>query len=344
MILIKKFLKQNCCNVFAVLINRGLILINFSISPIYFMKKILLSLFWIITLWLLNFWSCSTVSSLIDYIAEDSSVSLSPSSNILSNIDTDWYYCFVLNSSNCPENVVLYQISHTSTVSYWYSVYVFNWWVACLKPSSSSADNIFISSYNWSSCNVNYSLYRLDELLVEQLPTLSSNECKSIYNLVDSSLLYSCQSDLATATWNLSTCQSDLLACQNSGSSCPTIDTQYCMINWLCPSVSGSWTSNIYIYSDNQYTPLNSATNIYVNLPSYVWYNHSYSNWWNDLDITVWYIVNTWYIENVNNQQSYIPTTEDFSNVFGNIWTFGALLVVCLFVILVFYMIKKIFS
>ena len=68
---------------------------------------------------------------------------------------------------------------------------------------------------------------------------------------------------------------------------------------------------------------------------------------WNDeefnLDIE-WYNIDADYIQSVIDNQNYIPTKDDFYNVFTNFSSFGGLLIVCLFVILVFYMIKKIFS
>lgn len=83
--------------------------------------------------------------------------------------------------------------------------------------------------------------------------------------------------------------------------------------------------------------------NIFITIPEEI--NWDYTSEWDDFDLIVsGYNVDAEYIEWVINKQNYIPTTEDLTEVFSNLGSFGGLLVVCLFVILVFYMFKKIFS
>jgi len=337
------------------------------------MKKILLSLFWIITLWLVNFWYCVNFSDFITYLSSSTST-VNPNGfhTVLQISDSSdyWTYCIKVNSFNGPSWVANYFI--WSDFWYWNTLtYDANWTIRFFwdyeKPFyvCSYTNNPYLYLYNSSNYTftISYDLFKLNTLLDTPVPVMSSNECKSTYNLVDISLFNSCQSDLAIATWNLASCESDLstcyydywecesdlLTCQNDlincwSSECPIIDTQYCMINWLCPSVSGSWTSSIYIYSDNQYTPLNSANNIFVNLPSYVWYNYSYSNWWNDLDITVWYAVDTWYIENINSLQNYKPTSEDFTELLWVLAPYSKILIFCVFMFIIWAWIKKPFK
>ena len=82
---------------------------------------------------------------------------------------------------------------------------------------------------------------------------------------------------------------------------------------------------------------------IFTSIPEYI--DYSYVNEWESFELEVlWLEQDEAYLSWVINKLNYIPTTEDFSNVFSNFGLFGGLLVVCLFVILVFYFIKKIFS
>ena len=99
-----------------------------------------------------------------------------------------------------------------------------------------------------------------------------------------------------------------------------------------------SWSS-LYI-NDIQHL---SSENIVIDIPEEISWDYTWdeSNFYLYIN---WYNTDTAYIEWIIDKQSYIPTTEDFSNVFSNLGLFGSLLVACLFVILVFYMIKKVFS
>lgn len=68
---------------------------------------------------------------------------------------------------------------------------------------------------------------------------------------------------------------------------------------------------------------------------------------WDEVNFNVsvsWYNVDASYIEDILAVQNYKPTTDDFSRLVSE-WLprFWVLLFVCLFVILIFYMIKKIF-
>ena len=80
-----------------------------------------------------------------------------------------------------------------------------------------------------------------------------------------------------------------------------------------------------------------------VDIPSEISRDYTW-DWVNfDIDIS-WYNVDSQYMEDILAVQNYTPTDEDFTTLITE-WLpkFGILLFVCLFVILVFYMFKKIF-
>lgn len=132
-----------------------------------------------------------------------------------------------------------------------------------------------------------------------------------------------------------------------------SVNSSYCQNNNLCPLIpdidcwtgdwiwSGDWNWSALWINNIQHL---WAANLFINIPEEIWRDYAYTNNWNNMNIDVeWYNVDYEYIEWVINKQSYIPTSEDLSNVFSNLGLFWSLLVVCLFVILVFYMFKKIF-
>lgn len=141
-------------------------------------------------------------------------------------------------------------------------------------------------------------------------------------------------------TWSLFECEE----CEECVE-CPTIDSEYCVSNDLCPSSDCpvyTWDSNwssLYI-NDIQHE---GAWTINITIPDEFNWDYTNENDVFDLDIE-WYNVDTEYIDWIIRTQNYQPTTEDLTNIFSNFGYFGGLLVACLFVILVFYMIKKIFS
>lgn len=128
-----------------------------------------------------------------------------------------------------------------------------------------------------------------------------------------------------------------------------SVDTQYCMLNNLCPSswectIEGSWFSNVYVYSDNNYFPLTWTSNIYVNLPSFLWYTYNYSDNWSDLDIDVENDGNEEYIQSVIDINSYRPTSEDFTDTFvSGLTLVMPYIVIVLFIVFVWKLLKKIF-
>lgn len=124
-----------------------------------------------------------------------------------------------------------------------------------------------------------------------------------------------------------------------------------CMTEYSLVPVDSNTSANVLDYSwDIQWSSIfindiqhNSSENINITIPEeinrdYIWDSDNFNLWISG------YNVDSEYIQSVIDNQNYIPTREDFLNVFSNFTSFGGLLVVCLFVILVFYMIKKIFN
>jgi len=338
------------------------------------MKKILLSLFWIITLWLINFSNAETY----DFVSYDQELIISSTSDIY--LRSDFYnspvICFDTMSPGWA-GAVSFNWNMYNLVWQFITCYMFLndipyhldiwWWSIRVKMyfDSSTIDNEF-------SVSCDYSQYE------SQINTLSWNlaTCQSDFNELNLNC-NSLDSSYKSCLSNLSTCQSDLSSCQNSNvcdyswyesqintlswnlATCQwmydRLDSDYDLLEWnynTCTSELSScmqnwwssWSGDIQWSSIfiNQVQHLWNK-NIYIDIP--LEYEFSYTNEWENFEITVeWLNQDEEYLSWVINKQNYIPTTEDFSNVFSNLGLFGSLLVVCLFVILVFYMIKKVFN
>lgn len=234
------------------------------------MKKILLSLLWIITIWLINFSSAwliqSTPISVGYYDVFDFPYKW-----------TNWsFYCIIPNHS-------------LDTIS--------QFWVSSTDWSFYNYFNIF----NWSFENN------------------ISNSSLCIF-IPDSSVEY-----MSLWKWTLDWFQ--------------IYYEEEWWSSWECEEWTWNNWSSLYI-NDIQH---NSASTIDITIPEEISRDYTNENDLFELNVE-WYNVDYEYMENVINKQNYIPTTEDLSNVISSFGLFGGLLVVCLFVILVFYMIKKIFN
>lgn len=315
------------------------------------MKKILLSLFWFITLWLLNFSS----AEIYDFTTYDQQLLISSSSDIY--LYNEFYnspvICFDTMSPGWA-GAVSFNWNTYSLVWQFISCYMFLnnipyhldvWgWSIRVKMyfDSSTIDNDFSSSCDYSQYEA-------------QINTLSWNlaTCQSNYDTLN----FNCNnldSSYKSCLSNLSTCQSDFNSCQNS-SACDyswyilesEINSWYCLVNWLCPSseiCNDSDYSNLFIYSNNKYFSITWTNNIYVNLPSYLWYDYDYSNAWNDLDIDVWMVVDEDYIDWLNAVQNYKPTSEDFTKLIWTLAPYSKILIFCVFLFIIWAWIKKPFK
>ena len=141
----------------------------------------------------------------------------------------------------------------------------------------------------------------------------------------------------------------DSLQCQTEYNLIPisSVDSEYCENNNLCSSSDcpggdlTPWVSNIFI--NDVFHPW--AFNIIMNIPEEIDRDYTYTNSWTNFNLdVVGYNQDEEYIQSVIDVQNYKPTSEDFTRVFSNISNFWALLIACLFVILVFYMLKKAFK
>lgn len=138
------------------------------------------------------------------------------------------------------------------------------------------------------------------------------------------------------------------LQCQTEYSLIPIseVDSSYCESNNLCsssecPDNPNVWTSNLYI--NDVFHPW--AFNVIVNIPEEIDRDYAYTNSWSNFNLdVVWYNQDTEYIESLIDINSYKPTSEDFTSVFSLFWEYWWLLVACLFVILLFYFIKRPFK
>ena len=287
------------------------------------MKKILLSLFWIITFWLINFWSCSTVDDILNTTSHVvSSVSVTSTDTFVTVVDF-WEFdsstvCFKFDNMSVSTNI---QVGPYTSQNPWYlnrnQWYYYRWawaWNYTCVYVWSDWRYLNVSVPNPVTFDVEY--FFMNTFLDTTLPVMTSFECQQNYDLIPIS----------------------------------SVDSNYCEINNLCPSwwweciISGSWFSDIYIYSNNRYFPLTWTNSVFINLPQYLTYNYDYSNWWDDLDIDIWYSVDDSYLSSVKDLQLTTPNQVDLNNIVS--WLlplFVPWLVVILFLYFVFRFLKKIF-
>lgn len=173
-------------------------------------------------------------------------------------------------------------------------------------------DAYFVIKSEVSTENVYWDYFILDNLLETTIPVYTSLECQIEYNLIP----------------------------------IEEVDSAYCESNNLCPAwwtpsdCPNVWVSNLFI--NDIFHPW--AFNVIMNIPSEIDWDYAYTNSWNNINIdVVWYNQNEEYINAWIDTNNYRPTSSDFTNIFSNFSQFWGLLVATLFVILVFYFIKKMF-
>lgn len=196
---------------------------------------------------------------------------------------------------------------------------------------SVSSNNLVYIKYNWVAIN--------------QLSTW-------YYCFLDTSLVYFrkvnawyTHSDLIFFDWFYSTgCNCQVCEeCQE----CPTIDTNYCVENNLCPS--SWWDCPIYTW-DSNWSSLyindiqhESAWTINITIPEEYSWDYTNENDEFNLDI-IGYNVDTDYIEWIITNQTTKPNQTDLNNIIS--WViplFIPWLVIILFIYFVFKFLKKIF-
>lgn len=237
------------------------------------------------------------------------------------SFDIIWYNsCYISSTSSCSFSVwdcIFWSSSLSRAIFYDNSNNLVNF-----SFSSDHANSLLCSDFDWYfllSWAGTYQVRVYEDLIsiCPSCPTcpeqFTSSECQTEYNLIPIS----------------------------------SVDSAYCEENNLCSSSDCStwdltpWVSNIFI--NDIFHPW--AFNVIMNIPEEIDRDYTYTNSWTNFNLDiVGYNQDEEYIQSVIDVQSYKPTSDDFTRVFSNISNFGALLIACLFVILVFYMIKKVFK
>lgn len=277
------------------------------------MKKLLLGLFvWLI--WLINFWFCDKVSSLVE---------TTPFSATLL-----WYYTSVASlSSDLVWKTVCFRIHKTNLTSYssisiWFRN-VDDWDVGNPITIYPTTENIYFCLWAnlylrartyWSNnaVTIEWDYFSLNWLLDEDLPIMSSLDCQVEYWLIPVS----------------------------------DIDQNYCVSNWLCsssecPDISWSWDnwSALYI-NDIQHL---GKPIINIAFPDYLDWDYTTTDNEFNLDI-VWYPVDTEYIDWIIRTQNYKPTSEDFTQLVWMLAPYSKYLLFLLFIFIIWAWIKKPFK
>lgn len=294
-------------------------------------KKLLLSLFWIITIWLVNFWYCSTYYDIFDsFIISSWSIDLTNTyQNLYVFSDTNEKdVCIALSREN-KKNIVWWfaneSLSSTVTVSVPYWQYFNDWDLTCSHWNKVSIKIKYNVSATWV---VDYKLYNLTSFLSSTVNFPSCPDCPTCPSCSScESDLLSCQSDLATATWNLATCQNDLINCGWS-------------MTWDCQQ--NTWEiqrSSLYI-NDIQHL---WSENINITIPEEISWNYTWDN--QDFDLVIeGYNTDSDYIAWIITTQNSKPTKSDLNYIISSlIPLFVPWLVIILFIYFVFKFIKKAF-
>lgn len=120
-------------------------------------------------------------------------------------------------------------------------------------------------------------------------------------------------------------------------SSCPEIDTNYCVENDLCPIPENF--SQVFI-NDLEFP---SKPLINVSIPDYITWDYLWSE--ESLNIYVWSGYDVDYINSIIDINSYRPTSEDFTNVFvGGLTLVMPYIFIALLIVFIRKLIKRIFK
>lgn len=283
------------------------------------MKKFLLSLL-LICLWIVNFSSASLTYTW--YVTWDTL----PWNSVIVSISVPYVYHYwhTVSSSSL-------RCSFTWNVSGVYYVFwnndrsnnsfVFSAWWSTNRTfnnelstvyffSSSTAVNDFVF---WYDCTIDtvYDVVGCDYSDYELKSNITESYCTNLYN--------------------------NLIPVEN-------VDQNYCLNNHLCPSYdcpTNTWDLQWSALFINNIQHV-GAPLINISIPEEIEWDYSWSSSQFDLDI-VWYNVDTEYVEWIIDVQNYVPTSSDFTRIFWLFGNYAWLLVSCLFIIIFFYFIKKLF-
>ena len=262
----------------------------------------------IIKIWLVCLWSLSVLIASFAS-AEMFWFSTSQSSYSVPSNSNSRSFNLVVNSKSI--GCIRLSSSDFNCELSWYNINITSTSnLACVYNNDSSNHNIKVlcTNSNSSSRNFYYYGFSWDIITCPTCPSqYTENECKSVYWLIDESecIWWDCPS-------------------------CP-----------VCPDTPENWFSNVYV--NDILHP--GAFNIVINIPDEIDRDYAYTWSWTNFNLdVVWYNQDTEYITAVIDQQNYAPTSEDFTRLVGMLPNYAWLLVACLFVILVFYLIKKSFK
>ena len=260
-----------------------------------------------------------------------------------------WCWVASIFFASCKADSIKFSILTTQTLNWsatWHLDNSYSWHMCLVPiPTASSSLRIYNSEQDLID-NTNYLTWLRYWLYCRTWTIyLKNNSTSSItYNLYNISRI--------TTWFDSSSCDDPYtsLECQQEYSLIPisSVDANYCSSNNLCsssgcdecPEFTGdsNWSA---LYINNVLH--DSRPIVRVDIPSEI--DRDYSTTPNEFDLNIsWYNVDTEWMDGVLSVQNYKPTTDDFSAlVWEALPKFWWLLAVCLFVILVFYMIKKVF-
>ena len=323
------------------------------------MKKI----FWLLTfilIWLINFWYCTDqVVSLLD---TDTITNKSINNSNLTTIFYAWNYisnsdktiCIKWTNSDSSFTNWLYvwvQWNETSTSLYnTINYYNANFWkYLCLIFSP--WDYLRAKTMAGSSNSFNFEIFVLNDLLDENLPELTSQQCQSKYWLVDPSNIHTeirvLENNNETTTyylwyWKYATIDlnwNDYIQYPLNWNYTFVIDSNN---NWNCTWSIITWDiqwSALYI---NQIQHV-SAPVINIDIPEE--FNWDYTNEDDEFNLSIeWYNVDTEYIDWIIRTQNYKPTTEDFTNLVWMLTPYSKYLLFLLFIFIIWAWLKKPFK
>lgn len=138
------------------------------------------------------------------------------------------------------------------------------------------------------------------------------------------------------------------LDCQTEYNLIPisSVDQNYCVNNWLCPSSECPdvpiWTWNWSALYINDIQHLGKPI-INITFPDYLDWDYTTTENEFNLDI-VWYPVDTEYIDWIIRTQNYKPTSEDFTQLVWMLAPYSKYLLFLLFIFIIWAWIKKPFK
>lgn len=325
------------------------------------MKKILLGLLWIITLWFINFSNAS-------YTAVINNQSILDWANInvsdIYNQYWDWILCVssvwewllviyfneywdVFNSINL--NIPNSKSCVFSDGSFpMFSIYNWNWYYSYYVAWQSSSPSCEIHIWFSDIENNNSIVYLNDIYTPDWIARNYEFFYNSDYNTIDISNEYKNWEILINSWVSLGcwTCETDLLNC---GSQLNTLSWNYnSCLSELNSCMSNSWTNCSWTWTNWSALFINNIQHLWkpiinITIPEEI--NWDYNSTWDLFDLNVvWYNVDYDKINWIINLQNTKPTEEDFNKIVSEVvpllvpWLF-----IIAFIYFVFRFIRKLF-